>query len=135
MLGNFKKSLTITTDTRELRAVNQPVNLVALALTGYHEGMLGSFIPLGNSLANCGRSPGGHNEFDAEVSLRTIIAANNRQQLSCFQFLDYCISNWHLHCSYFTTDDIEIFPAFRQLMVRKDSPLPGLPWNHCNNSE
>jgi ankyrin repeat protein len=135
MFGDFEKSLTTTTDTRDLRAVNQPANLAAFASTEHHEGMLGSFIRLGNSLANRGRSPGGRAEFDAEEGLRTIMAATNRQQLSCFQLLDYCISNWHHHCSYFTTDDIEIFPAFRQLVVRKDPPLPWLPWDHCNNSE
>jgi ankyrin repeat protein/DNA-binding Xre family transcriptional regulator len=135
MFGDFEKSLTTTTDTRELRAVNQPASLAAVALTGHHEGMLGSFIRLRNSLGNRGRSPRGRAEFDAEEGLRTIMAATNRQQLSCFQLLDYCISNWHHHCSYLTTDDIDIYSAFRQLVVRKDPPLPWLPWDHCNNSE
>jgi ankyrin repeat protein/DNA-binding Xre family transcriptional regulator len=135
MFGDFEKSLTTTTDTRGLRAVNQPANLAAVALTGHHEGTLDSLIRVGNSLANRGRSPGCRAEFDAEQGLRTIMAATNRQQLSCFQLLDYCISNWYHHCSYFTTDDIELFSAFRQLVVRKDPPLPWLPWDHCNNSE
>jgi hypothetical protein len=62
------------------------------------------------------------------------MAATNRQQFSCFKLLNYCISNWHYNCSYLTTDDIELFSAFRQLVVRKDPPLPWLPWDHCNNS-
>jgi DNA-binding Xre family transcriptional regulator len=135
MFGDFEKSLTTTTDTRELRAVNQPVNLATFALTGHHEGMLGSFIWLGNSVANRGRSPGGRSEFDAEEGLRTIMAATNIQHHSCFELLDYCISNWHHHCSYLTTDDIELFSAFRQSVARKDPPLPWLPWDQCNNSE
>jgi hypothetical protein len=123
----LRKSLTITTDSRKLRAISQPANLAAFVLMGYHEGMRGSFIRLGNSLANGGRSPAGHPEFDAEEGLRTIIAATNIQHHSCFGLLDYCISNWHHHYSYFTTDDIEICPTFRQLVDRKDSPLHWLP--------
>jgi hypothetical protein len=134
LFGDFEKSLTTKTDTCELRSVNQLEGLAAVGLIGNNERILSSFVQPGGSVGNHGRGLGGRAEFDAGDRLRTIMAATNRRQPSCFQLLDSCISNWHHRCSYLTTDDIELFSAFPQLVVRKDPPLPWLPWDHYNNS-
>jgi DNA-binding Xre family transcriptional regulator len=135
MFGDFEKSLTTATDTRELRLVNHPVNPAAFALSGRNDRIFNSEIRLGDSLAHGGRSPECSMELDAEHRLRSILAATNRQQHTSFHLLNYCLTNWHQHCSHFTSDDIDGFSAFRQLVVRKDLPLPWLPWDHFGNSE
>jgi hypothetical protein len=135
MLRDFENAMTTTKDTSELQSMNQPAHLAAMALAGNTSRILNSAVRLGKSLKIRGKKPGGGDEFDAENTIRSIMASANTQKDSCYNLLEYCISNWHQHCSRLTSADTEAFAAFSQLVVLKNPPHRLHPWGQSHISD
>jgi hypothetical protein len=133
MFSDFEQALTTTKDTSELKYITQPANLTSLELRNKDSGLLSSSVRLGNSLMTDGKTLDGVAGSNLETRLRSIMLAKNTQSDLHFHLLEYCVRNWHQHCSLFTSEDIEFFTAFRQLVVRQNPPLPWKPWGDSNS--
>jgi hypothetical protein len=132
MFNDFENAVATTKDTSEYRSVNQPARLSAMAMAGNNSRILRSAVRLRKSLKISGKKRGGDGEFDAEHTIRSMMASSNTQKGSFFKLLNYCISNWHQHCTHFTSTDIETFAAFSKLVFRKNSPHHCQPWGQSH---
>jgi hypothetical protein len=133
MFSDFEHALTTTKDPSELKYLNQPANLTSLESRNKDSGLLSSAVRLGNSLTTNGKTLDGVAGSNLETRLRSIMLAKNTQSDRHFHLLEYCIRNWHQHCSLFTSEDIEFFTAFHQLVVHQNPPLPWKLWGNSDS--
>jgi hypothetical protein len=134
LIGDFEQAVTITKDTSELKYLNQPTRLASLALRNNDRGLLSPAVRLGKSFATGRKKPDGIEEFNSETRLRCMMSARNTQRDQHFHLLEYCIKNWHQHCSLFTSEDIESFTAFHTLVFRQNPPRPWKPWGDSDGT-
>jgi hypothetical protein len=125
---DFRKSLTRTTDTKNLENLSRPINLLM------------STLPESPRLSAAIQSVGNrHGErkapFDLVDTMRKEISARQPARLNpSFQFLEYCRTFWHDHSRYLPPDN-QKSNSFKAIILERNLPFDYKPWDSLSDLE
>ena len=125
---NFHQAVTQTSNTTNVRALNQPSRLVSSVLPT-------SIRPLAlldgrSSLVRRAR------QIDVVDLLRSQLSAQQSSRIDpSFQLLDYCKAYWHSHCHYVERQDVKGFARLENFVRGIHIPPEWKPWSLIPDSK
>jgi len=125
---NFHQAVTRTSNTINVRALNQPSRLVSSVLPT-------SIRPLAlldgrSSLVRRAR------QIDVVDLLRSQLSAQQSSRIDpSFQLLDYCKAYWHSHCHYVERQDVKGFARLEDFVRGTHLPPEWKPWSLIPDSK
>ena len=122
---DFQKSLANTRDTKYLRYMNNPTNLIAQV---YPRSTLWKSIGLGKWTGHEERLRN-NRSFNAENQLRTLMSMVNSPRADfSFRLLEYCRINWYHHCRSFLSNESK-YLILKKLVTEIQLPFSWQPWD------
>ena len=125
---DFYKSLTRTSDTTYLRAIDRPVGLIG--------SMAPSLIRPWALHVRDRRSRKADNPVDLVNVLRTELSARQSKRMDpSFQILEYCKTYWHSHSRYMDLQDTKRFTTLENFVRGTYLPKEWMPWSSIADQE